>query len=229
MCRQSLRCGGDGRHCPWHQSAACADVAVCAAQTNRERARQAIQDVAVVCVDYAGALPVEAELHSSDAADGSMHVHAVFIAVGRTLTPAEQQAAFDPYSYGAGGEAVVTSARLALLVARSLARGMDGDLTLTASERGARFDLWLRAYWPGAPPLPAETAGGHAAGPPAAAEAAGSTPEPAPLAEAVVPQPSAARVVELTRRMYDYLIAFSDEVFMSGEITPAGATVVRVR
>ncbi len=208
-----------------------------ALEGNPERLRHILLNVAVVAATLAGAQPVRAELHCCDAApaaDGAVQVRAVFTALGRELSQAEHAAAFNPFERGGGGGAPgnddsgahTTGARLALLVSRSLARGMDGDLALSATAEGARFELRVRLCRPGAPGAP------PAERPCAAASPAASTAKPLATAPPQLPPPpplpaGAPPAVELTQRLFEFLVRHSDEVFHSGVVTDNGPTLVR--
>jgi hypothetical protein len=125
-------------------------------------------------------------------------MHAAFTVLGRVLTPAEASAAFDPYSSCAG---------LALLVARSFARSLDGDVVLKHTPAGTCFELHARLFQPDAP-LAVEEPQALASPPPTPRQPVQVPGEPA--------APPAVPVVELTTRMFDHLVKFSDEVFTQG-------------
>jgi hypothetical protein len=179
-----------------------------------ERLRQVLQNVAVVSVRWAAAFPVEAELHccvqEADAPAGYVQMEAAFTAVGRTLTPTELSDAFE----------LESCAGLALLVARAFARGLGGDVSITPTAAGTRFALRARLFEPGAavptPPPPAEEM-------PAAQE---QPLDLAPVNEPTTAQQATAPSVELTRRMFEYLVQHGDEVFHAGVITAAGLSFV---
>jgi hypothetical protein len=178
-----------------------------------ERLRQVLQNVAVVSVRWAAAFPVEAELHccvqEADAPAGYLQMQAAFTAVGRTLTPAEASDACE----------LESCAGLALLVARAFARGLAGDVSITPTAAGTRFELHVRLFQPGAalppPPPPAQEM------PAAQEQPLDLAPENEPAA-----QQAAAPSVELTRRMFEYLVQHGDEVFHAGVITAAGLSFV---
>jgi hypothetical protein len=203
-----------------------------AMQGNPERLRQVLQNLAVVCVRYAGELPVQALLRcctpeGGGAPDGFLLLAASFTAVGLTMTADEAGSAFQ----------LESCAGLALLVARSVARGLDGDVALDGhsdgSGGGVSFALRVRLFRPGAPPLPAQR--GPAASPrqPAAAAAAAASAQQqaaaAPSAPAAAPSAAgpAPPPIDLTTKLFEYLVKHSDEVFHAGQCTPQGLNYVR--
>lgn len=194
-----------------------------AAQGNPERLRQVFQNMAVVCVHYAeGQAPIEASLRCTEESgdSGSVQLHAAFTLVGRALAPAQAADAFNPYAAANAKDATPysTSARLALLVARSLARGMDGDLSLAAAPDGsARLELRVRLFKPGAPTLAQEQqASAPAVAAPSAAAASSPMPaprasQPAVAARSDAPPAAPTKPASLTAQMFEYLTKHSDE------------------
>jgi hypothetical protein len=192
-----------------------------------------LKNAAVVCVHYAAsACPVMVELRrcecdvdenddDDDRSDGSapaaghVHICATFTAVGRVLTPAEAGAAFDPYGSGAG---------LALLVARSFARAMGGDVWLACDDehdedapkcgaRSLRIEVRVRLFKPGAPD---------------ATDSDGDGVSPTGLAAlALTPAATSVLPVELTERIFEHLGECSEDLFTTGDVGPQGAIFVR--
>jgi hypothetical protein len=188
---------------------------------NPERLRQVIQNVCTVCIRNAGACPVIARLscaqlpHEQDSlAHGSVALRASFFADGRVLSAQEARRAFEPYTDCAG---------LALLVARTFARRCDGDVTVTATPRGTCFELHVRLFEPGAPPIPAP--------PPALAALPLPAPPPSPESPlpAASPPPPPPLPHQLRARMFAHLVEHSDEVFHMGQFAPDGMHIVRTR
>jgi hypothetical protein len=190
---------------------------------NPERLRQVIQNVCTVCIRNAGACAVVARLsctqlpHDEDSlAHGSVARRASFFAEGRVLSAEEERRAFEPYTDCAG---------LALLVARTFARRCDGDVTVTATPRGTCFELHVRLFEPGAPPIPAPPpalaapAVPHAPPPNASPPQAASPPPPPP------PPPPLPH--QLRARMFAHLVEHSDDVFHMGQFAPDGMHIVR--
>jgi hypothetical protein len=206
-------------------------------QGNPERLRQVLQNLAVVCVRYAGERPVHAQLRcctpeGGGAPDGFLLLAAAFTAVGLTMTAEEAGSAFQ----------LESCAGLALLVARSVARGLDGDVALDGhndgSGGGVSFALRVRLFRPGAPPLPAQRSPAASPRQPAAAAAAAasaqqpqaaapSAPATAPSAAGPAPPPPPPPPpIDLTTKLFEYLVKHSDEVFHAGQCTPQGLNYV---
>ena len=176
------------------------------------RVRQVLQNAAVVCAGYAAAAhPFTVQVMReppppppNDGAPGGVHLRIRFSAGGRVLTPAEAGEAFEPYNSCAG---------LALLVARSLTRSMDGDVCLLCDARGVHIDVRLRLFAPDAPPL---------------SDSDEDTPRAAAARLALPPRagpPTPA--VELTGRMLKHLMTWSDDLFSTGEVVGRSCIVVR--
>jgi hypothetical protein len=189
---------------------------------NPERLRQVIQNVCTVCIRNAGACAVVARLsctqlpHDADSlAHGSVALRASFFADGRVLSAEEERRAFEPYTDCAG---------LALLVARTFARRCDGDVTVTATPRGTCFELHVRLFEPGAPPIPTPPPPALAA--PAVAHAPPPSASPLPAAS---PPPPPPLPHQLRARMFAHLVEHSDEVFHMGQFEPDGMHTVRTR
>ena len=121
----------------------------------RTQLQAALKNVLVACCRYAGeSCAVIAQLclctqPQPPAEEGCVDVCATFTAVGRSLSLLEVASAFQPYRSSTG---------LALRVARASAQAMGGDVWLVsdADAAGARFDIRVRIYMPGAPQPPAE-------------------------------------------------------------------------
>jgi hypothetical protein len=190
-------------------------------QGNPERLRQVLQNVAVVCVRYAGERPVHAQLRccaqEEGAPEGFLYFRAAFTAVGLTITPEEAGSAFQ----------LESCAGLALLVARSVARGLDGDVVLDGhNAKGVCFELHVRLFRPGAPQQQySPAASPRQRGEGAVASASGSATSPAsPSALAPAPPPPS---IDLSTKLFEYLVKHSDEVFHAGQCTPQGLHYVR--
>jgi hypothetical protein len=190
-----------------------------------ERLAHALHNVAVVCVGAAGARRVRAQLllccadeedegadANAAAAAGDVRVCARFTALGLAAPPAALVEALDAFEHGAAGEAYASGARLALLVARSLARALGGDLFLAAAREGTTFELRVRLFRPGTGPPPAEQPPSPRAASPR------SPPRPwQPEAQQQQPaEPDAQPEVALTGRMMQFLIKNSDECAQRG-------------
>lgn len=170
---------------------------------DRECLRLVLQNAAVVAVRLSGLSPVTATLqcclghcHGLSAPSGHADSCITFALHGRPLSPAEVGSAFDPYSGCAG---------LALLVARSLARSMGGDVWLHVNQDSTRINVRIRLAHPGAvqqqkqemeDPVPVVE------------------PPPTPALAASTPAPP----VLLSARMFRHITAHSDDMFSVSRI-----------
>ncbi len=204
-------------------------------QGDGDRLQQVLQNAALACVRY-GTPQTEctAELRCQEIAPGIWLLRAVFMGPGRVLSEAELRCAFDP-SEGAMG--------LALLVARSSARTMGGDLVLSSDARGSRLDVSVRLFTPGAHVATEEGAAPSPRSgmlPPSAAPAAKDAPQlfsqmaqptspkaaATPLGAVDAPPPTAE---DFAARLFKHLTQISDEIFKCAQFSEDGQRLTYVR